>query len=695
MRVNSALIRLFILGSIVGIGCRNTKSGLQDAVSADGVKGYSQPGKGFKLLDREVTESVCVTGDEGSPNDRVGSPVNPDTTVKPQPYHDPNNPNGPGSPDPSGPDTPWGPSTPSTPSTPNNPNLPPPIFPDPTVPGDPYSSPFGLGVGSMPRVRPVMAASRSNIDAGITVAKQPPAPVAKGAGLTGTSQSGGAEVTFYYVHSIKDVKTTINATYKDSTAIAGSNEDKSINADVGTNIEVSLNSRFGNSTDKVFIVMHGLKTFPLVGSDVITNPKINANLTKVLFKDAMPASEADVAASFNSFRKQCGDWYVESVHRGREAWLVAVMDRKTFDASVGGRASYGTNAGITAPGIDSAKKNMSVGADGSYSKSLMKQKVEIVVRTRGRTDLTLGNFTLEDAIERLNKILASDNTDGEGVIGLEIRPYNNVRLVIGEEEKRLGDIFTSAIAAKVGAEMDVFAKIRSEKQWSDDQASYIKSTYDWDQWSLDDNFQNGVANQYKRLLAYSAKMATVLLRCSEGKKEESSASVECVELAKKTLTTARPVVNLPEPYPQRLEFFMPTEMRDIADKKGWKSDSGGWHQYDQADSKNRCSTEAGAGFALPNAASWNRIIDGSFNYIRWQRDQNLNYTPEVDSNALSYPCGKFEGAKFWTGETDKVVEIKEGCRSAAVTKAQRFSWWVLGTQRLSRYACVRFTQRTQ
>lgn len=695
MRGTFPLLRLVLLCGVIGIGCKTTRSGLKDSVTADGVNGYSQPGKGFKLLAREVTENVCVLGDAGSPNDVVGAPKNPDTSVKTTPV-DPNLPplKYPSNPsNPSDPDT----STPSTPDT-TTPGITPGDDNDtPTTPHDPYSgSPFNLA-GSTTSIAG-KAPSRKNIDAGIVFATEKVVPTKTG--LMVADQGGGASVELFYLSTTHDVRNAIDATYKDTTSIGGTNEKKTITADVGANIEANLNMSFRNTTEKMFILMHGIKTFPVLSSDVVTNPKINPGLNKLIFGDAIPQNDAEIAASYNTFRKQCGDYYVESVIRGREVWLVAIMDRQTFNATLGASVDYSTRAGMKTSTIAEAKKTMSTNATGDSSQSFLKQQVQVVVRSRGRTDMTVGNFTVEDAMERLNKILSADNSEGEGVIELKLRRYNNVRIAIGEQEKRIGDIFTSEVEAKIGREVDVFAKLAGEKLWVDQQTSYIMKTYQWDQWSLEDRFHNGIAKQYKSLMQYRSAVADVFEQCGDSTREATSATPECLALANKVSTQGRPKVNYPKVYPQKLVFFMPDDLKKIADEKGWQSDSSGWNQYKQADSRNRCQK---AGYALPDQDNWKRIIEGSYYYTQWQKDQNPAYRAANDKYPLSYPCGKFQGANFWSNETNSaghglVVQILPGCAAdniaaVPVPRSQKFTSFLFWTKELSRYACVDFTQR--
>lgn len=695
--INGSIAKLILLSGIAGIGCRTSNnSGLSDGVSLEGVRGYSNPGKGFKLLTREVTESVCVSGDEGSPNDRVGSPITPDTTVKPTPTRDPGFPDVPGVP--SNPNNP----NPGTPDPGNpDPGLPPPFFPDttinPTNP-DPYSgSPFGVRkINNFQSVQKPMAASRTNVDAVISPAKSA-APTKHATSLALSSQSGGAAVEFYFLESTHDVRRVITLSLNGDAGVGGGVA--AANAELGANFEAQLTSSKLNSSQYVYILIHGKKTYPVIGSDVITNPTINPKLTKVLFNDAIPKTEEEIVASYNTFRKQCGDYFIETVVRGREVWMVAAFDKNVFNKTTHGSFSFGTRVnGPASSTADAAVKtaNAKLGGGITYDKSdnLMKQTATIFVRTIGRTDFTIGNFTLEDAMERLNKVLAADNSEGEGAIELETRPYNNVRLVIGDEEKRLGDIFTAEIERKAGG-MDAFKKLADAKAWATRQAKYLEETYKWDQWSLDPKVYNGVARQYKNLVSYADLIDGVFKQCPAGNRELTSASAECIKLANKIAALNAPVVNPPPVLNQQLVFYMPEELRTLVDTKGWQSDAKGVNQFQQADARARCEK---LGMALPNRDNWRKIVENSLFYLRWKVSENAAYRPASDADSLmAYPCAKFEGANFWAEEAGQVVQIPVECSAAAVATSpvpnlSKYKSW---PKLLSRYVCVNFVPRNQ
>lgn len=691
MRISNIRIRLVFCSGMILVGCESSSSRLKESVSATGVSGYSQPGKGFKMLSREVTENVCVTGDMGSSNDVIGAPRNADTRVNPQPTN---------------PDVP--PSIITDPNFPTNPPTDiPPTFPggggggDPTTPffptnpgTDPYESPFGFK-GSNINSKLGLDPSRLNIDAGIVIPTdmEDVASLAPSSSTVGSDQGGGAAVELFYLSTINDVRNAIDASYSDSTSIGGTKGD--ITADVGAQIAASLQTKYRDTNEHMFILMHGLKTFPILSTDVVTNPKFNPALNKLIFGAELPAElpkdEEAMVKSYNAFRKQCGDYFIESVVRGREVWLVAIMKKSTFELTMGGNVKYSSHAGVSSPSIADAKKDMTADLTVDNAQRFLRTQVEVTVRSRGKTDITVGNFTVEDAMERLNKILAVDNNEGEGIVELKIRRYNNVRVAIGDGEVRLGDIYTANIEQKAG-DLDVFAKLGIEKTWVERESARIIKTYGMDQWSLSEKFQNGVAKQYKTLLAYQTAVADVFEYCGDSTVEATSATEECTTRAKAIVKKGRPVLNLPTPYPQRMSFFIPDIVSDVtAGKTYWKNAD----QITQDAAKTAC---AEAGYSMPDTNNWKRIIEGSANYILWQRDQNPAYRPENDSAALSYPCGRFQDSYLWTNEASKVVYIAPGCASqnlklADVPSSQKYMRFLFWTQERSRYACVKFTSR--
>lgn len=695
MRSNKTMVKVVLLSGIIGFGCSRSpgeSSNLKDAVSLEGVKGYSTPGKGFKLLTREVTESVCVSGDEGSPNDRVGSPITPDTTVKPNPDHNP------GFPDISRPGTPST-GTPGTPDTTTTiPGLPPPFFPDTTINitnPDPYSgSPFGADkITGLQDVEKPMAVSRTNVDAVVSPATSLSPNTTTNATMALGGQSGGASVELYFLENTHDVNRVITLSLNGDGSMGGP---LTGNANLGANFEAQLTSSKLNSSQYVFVLIHGKKSYPVIGSDVITNPTINPKLSKVLFKDAMPKTEEEIVESYTTFRKQCGDHYVEMVIRGREVWMVAAFDKTVFNKSIHGSFTFGTR--VDGPSVGEAVKtaNAKLGGGISYDKTtnIMKQTARIFVRTIGRTDFTIGNFTLEDAMERLNKILAADNSEGEGAIELEIRPYNNVLLIIGEEEKRLGDLFTAEVERKVGG-TDSFKKLADAKAWATRQAKYLEDTYKWDQWSLDSKIYNGVAKQYKDLVRYVDIINGVFKQCPAGNRELASASAECIALADKIAALSPPTVNPPPVLTQQLVFYMPEELKTLTDTKGWQSDTKGTSKFLQADARARCEK---LGMALPNAENWKKIAENSLFYLQWKLSENAAYRPATDSDSpMAYPCGKFQGANFWSDEPGQVVQIPSGCNAAAIatSPAPNFSRYSYRPKLLSHYACVNFVPHDQ
>ncbi len=687
MRIQSIWIRIVICIAMIVVGCRAAKSKLNEAISGSGVQGYSQPGKGFKMLSREVTEAVCVTGDNGSSNDVIGAPKNADTTVRPQPE----NPNIPPSiitdPKPHSPDT----DTPTTDPTDTPTNIP---TTTPTIINDdPYTIPWG----NLPKAKlgALAPASRLNVDAAIVMlgAQDPtPTPVAKSFALN-SDQSGGAAVELFYLSTINDVRAAINASYKDSTSVGSAAGD--VDADIGGQMAINLESKYRNTQENMYILMHGIKTFPLLSNDVITNPKFNPAYSKVVFGNSStetPKDEAEIVKSYDTFHKMCGDFYIESVVRGREVWLVAIMERSTFELAMNGNVKVTSRSGVkptAAEATEATKRNMTAGLSADYQKRLLKTQVEIRARSRGKTDITVGNFTVEDAIERLNKILAVDNIEGEGVIQLNVRPYNNVLASFGESDVRMGDLFSADIRQ---SSADILARLGLEKTWVSAQIAKISSTYDMDQWSFNTKIHNGVGKQFKDLKTYEQGIANIFRDCGGPGTDAKTASAECIANAKVILTKGRPAVNLPEPYPQRMEFYIPAIVKDAAaGKTSW-----GWRVSDmvtQSAAKEACRV---AGYSMPDESNWKRIIDASGNYTTWQRNNNPGYRAENDDAALSYPCGRFQGGNFWTNEDRKVIQIKSGCasndiRTSGVPASQYvgFFW----TSEASRYGCVKFTPR--
>jgi hypothetical protein len=457
---------------------------------------------------------------------------------------------------------------------------------------------------------------------------------------------------------------------------------------------VQLNTKFQNSRENVYILMHGRKEFPAKASNAIVNGYFNNKHRKLVFgAKTLPEDEKALAESWRRLVGTCGDHFVEYTVQGRELWMVAVMNKKNFEASMGGSVNYGAKAGAKFGDTASASKEMKAGIKADGSTKFMSQAVDVVVKARGRNQAEGGKLTLEDSLAEMNKFLTAEETNNEAVLTIGIKNYDAVTFMFDTEiEKRGGDIFTRKVRDTARMNTDVLAKLLTEENWASKEADRLWNNYGWEQWSLDPRFHNGVASQYKSLKVYLRKISDAFEYCGGRSADFNSVSAECISMATAVAGSGRPQLQLPEPFPHAINFWMPPATISAAEMKNWGNGSGEV-TFDEA--KKTCSSDNQTGWTIPGQDDWKRVLDASYFYTKWMKDQDPGYKADEDKVFLSYPCGRFKGATFWSDRAGSVVQMNHTCDSsqiqdADVPSSQRYSSWIFWTKEKARFACVRY-----
>ena len=659
----------------VSFSCRTTPTRLKRTVSTSSISGVVAPGKGFDLRGRELTENICVISQGGQANQNGDGSDSSDSS---------NYNSGDGS------------------TSDNNS-----IY---------LTEPTDQSSGGSP------ASFRIELD--------PAASPASGRLNLAGDQSGGSQINLFYAHTLRDLLVSLDATIQfemggsrgggdlqnieseflpsqqqqsssfnltegeESSSSDGSGSN-SMSGSILGKFRAQLQVQFKNSLNKSFILLHGVKTFPTLDVDTVRNPKFNPMFSNAIFSGKAPEGEEQAASTYNEFRKYCGDYYVESVVRGREVWLVAVMESSQFNSLYQASGDVVQGSHVKANDIGELKNNMKAHVNAQNSNSFLSQKVEIKVASRGKINMNLGNFTFEDALDKFNMFLNSvDATSSgieEGALSVALRSYDNVRYSVGSNEVRLGNIFTTAVKNRSARDVNVLTKLVQEAAWADKEYRLLNAKYKWGQWSLDDSIYNGVANQAQSLFNYRKSIAEVLQYCGQIS-DEKNASEECLAKAQTVAKVARPVLKLPKPYDNNVEFWFP-EALIAAVRAGKKTDS---LVLTQEAARSACKKLAGGNWVLPNASDWKRMVEASFFYSKWNA-RIPGYRAATDPDALSLPCGSLNSISFWSDETGRAVQISPQCAQDAVSligapKSFEYTRWFgfASPELKGAYGCVRY-----
>lgn len=672
-RTDARLILCLVLIGLAGVACRTTPSRVKRAVSTATISGVVAPGKGFDLRSRELTENVCVISQDS---------------------HEPSNSS----------DSTLDDSSSSDIDSDGGINL-----VDPTS----DTSRFGQGGGRSFKI---------NLD--------PPATAQSGRFNLAGEQSGRSQIDLFYAHTLRDLLVSLDATIQfemggsrgggDLTNIdseflpaqpqqsspfnlnesgessASSTPDpSSMSGSVLAKFRSQLQVQFKNSVNKSFILLHGVKTFPTLDADTVRNPKFNPMFSNAIFGGKIPTADQDAAATYNEFRKYCGDYYVESVIRGREVWLVAVMESSQFNTMVQATGDLAQGSHVKASDVGELKNNMKAHVNAQSSNSFLSQKVEIKVASRGKINMNLGNFTFEDALDKFNMFLnsvdAASSGMEEGALEVALRSYDNVRYSVGTTEVRLGNLFTTAVKNRSAKDVNVLTKLVQEAAWADKEYKLMTSRYRWSQWSLDNSIHNGVANQAQAVFNYRKSITDVLQYCGQIS-DEKNASEECMAKAQAIAKMARPTLKLPKPYDMNVEFWFP-ESLVTAVRTNKKIDS---MVLTQDAARAACKKLAGGNWVLPNAADWKRMVEASFFYSKWN-SKVPGYRAASDVNPLSLPCGSLNSVTFWSDEPGRAVQLSPQCAQDAVSvvgppKSFEYTRWFgfANPELKGAYGCVRY-----
>lgn len=672
-RTDARLILCLILIGLVGVACRTTPSRTKRAVSTATISGVVAPGKGFDLRSRELTENICVISQDANDTSNASDSSLDDLSSS-----------------------------------------------DSDLDGginlvDPTSDTSGLGQGGG-------HSFKINLD--------PPAAAQSGRFSLAGEQSGRSQIDLFYAHTLRDLLVSLDATIQfemggsrgggDLTNVdseflpaqpqqsspfnlnesgeAGTSsapDSSSVSGSVLAKFRSQLQVQFKNSVNKSFILLHGVKTFPTLDADTVRNPKFNPMFSNAIFGGKIPTADQDAATTYNEFRKYCGDYYVESVIRGREVWLVAVMESSQFNTMVQATGDLTQGSHVKANDVGELKNNMKAHVNAQSSNSFLSQKVEIKVASRGKINMNLGNFTFEDALDKFNMFLnsvdAASSGMEEGALEVALRSYDNVRYSVGTAEVRLGNLFTTAVKNRSAKDVNVLTKLVQEAAWADKEYKLMTSRYRWSQWSLDDSIHNGVANQAQAVFNYRKSIADVLQYCGQIS-DEKNASEECLAKAQAVAKIARPTLKLPKPYDTNVEFWFP-ESLVTAVRANKKIDS---MVLTQDAARAACKKLAGGNWVLPNASDWKRMVEASFFYSKWN-SKVPGYRAASDVNPLSLPCGSLNSNTFWSDEPGRAVQISPQCAQDAVSvvgppKSFEYTRWFgfANPELKGAYGCVRY-----
>ena len=619
---------IILIAFSASISCKSRAPLSNTREDVTGIKGFIIPGKGFNLAAKDVTAAQCITGYQGDAQNSSNNDNLESTTPNVEP-------------------TPPKVETTSTNLTPT------------------------INEGNL-------------VDIQIATEHTPKKALAL------ADQSGETTVQFYYLTSIKDVTTAIEASFASSTS--GNTPSATGSTEISAYFDAQLSVKFQKSSENVFILMHGRKEFPATRSDAIVDAMFNPRYQNLIFTgDVLPSSESALADSWRRLVQTCGDHYVEYVVRGREIWIVAVMNKTTFESSAGTTVNYSTKSSASLGGLAGVSQEFKGGVKGDISSKLMKQSVDVFMRTRGKNQVEAGKFSLEGALIEMNNFLKTEFSADEGVLSMGIRNYDSVMFQFAQNvTKRGGDIFTRKVRDSVGMNTDVFVKLLAEETWADAESFKIFDDYGWEQWSLIPSMHKGVALQFKALKAYSGKIKKVFSYCGGRSADINTVSAECLQAANTAAANRRPIVDLPEINSHSIALWMPPDVIAAADLANWGAGAG---EVEFTVAKNICN--ATPGWTIPGAADWHRALEASYFYAKWQKDQDPGYKLDEDTEHLAYPCGRFSGAIFWSDHADKVVEINQSCnadliKDKLVPDSQKYMNWVLWTKNKARFACVNY-----
>lgn len=648
MRITGSIIMIALMGFT---SCKARSPGSKTKVDTARINGFIAPGKGFNLAASDVTAAQCVVGDRALDSSDFSSPTE-NTSPTPAEATPSSNP-----------------LSPLSPSNPGKPSLP----SDLKLSGNDETAKLG--------------------DIEVEFASASGQGASENSGLKLNGQAGGASIKFYYLNAIKDVSASIEASYANNTGVKAS--ENTLSAEIASNFDAQLTAKYKNTTDKVFILMHGRLEHPPRASDAIaTIPYFNTKLRNVVFDgNAFPNDTPKLAASWRRMLQTCGDHFIEYTVPGREIWMVAIMNKRDFETTMGTNINYGSKASGSFGDTASASKEIKAGMKGDSSVKLHSQRVEVIMQTRGKNDVTLGQFTLEESLAAMNKFLTSQNGHGESILKVGIRNYDNVIFPFEKGiEKRGGNIFTREVREEAGLNTDIFVKLQTEENWAGKEADRIWNSYGWEQWSLDPNRFSGVASQYKELRKYQKEFSTVFEYCGGRNSDVNTVSSDCLAQAKMLASKGRPQINLPQSFEHRIALWLPADT--VAAANAGKL-AGGATATEFKFAKETCASD---GWTLPDEDGWKKILDASDYYVKWQKDQNPGYRPDEDKSHLAYPCGRFGGGYFWSATAGRVVEITNKClngnvQEMAIPDSQRFSSFIFWTKEKAHFGCVRYLQK--
>ena len=640
------MTRILIVIVIMGVGsCKTRETESRTKNDSAAIKGFILPGKGFNIASNDVMGATCVTSDKLSD-----------------------------SPDPSASSSNSSSELPSSK----------PAEPVSSQPVSPTQPKIDAEKGGLKLSENGEAVDLGDIDL----------EFANGRSASGSSnmalndQSGGTSVQFYYLTSTKDVSAAIEASYSNNSSASAKQEELSGN--IAQNFDAQLNVKYKNSSENVYVLMHGRKEYPARSSDAIINPYFNNRHRNVVFDGKTLPPESTLPNSWRRMVQTCGDHYVEYTIKGREIWMVAVMNKKTFETAMGGSVNYGAKASGSFGDIASASKEIKAGVKGDSSSKLLQQTVDVLMQSRGKNQVEGGKFTLSESLEQMNKFLTTEGVEGEAILRVGLRSYDSVTFTFDKDmEKRGGDIFTRSVRDAAGLNTDIFVKLQSEENWANKQADLIWNRYGWEQWSLDPRHHNGIAAQYKTLKAYSKNISDVFKYCGSRNLDVNTVASDCINQAKTTAASTRPQLNLPEPYSHKISLWMSPETISASETKTFDYKSKG-ATYQTA--KSTC--QMSQGWTIPGQEDWKRVLDASYFYTKWQKDQDPGYKADEDKAYLGFPCGRFgQGAIFWSDSDSSVVKMNHNCESSQIQdldipSSQKYTRYIFWTEKKAFYGCV-------
>ncbi|MCX6124692.1 MAG: hypothetical protein NTV34_08080 [Proteobacteria bacterium] len=527
---------------------------------------------------------------------------------------------------------------------------------------------------------------------------------------------------------------------------AARTEDSFGSASAVANFKAKLSLAYEKSDDVSFILLHGVKTFPPVSGDTVSDPMLSDKYSKAVFDDTAPdvdetalddsvpaagngpenapenasggakpvakkktapQSQDQTIAQYSEFRNYCGDYYVESIVRGREIWFVAVMKTARFDAAFNAVADLADGAGIKNKKIGDAETSFKAQESVDLKTSFLTEQVEIKTASRGSVSMNFQKFSFAEALTSFNSFLSSveaaKNAD-EGVLGVKINDYNNVRFNVGTKTSRLGNLFTSNIKTIAADTVNVVDKVTRNELWANDEIKRLQDDYMYGQWNLEPDAPNGpegIASQALKLMSFSKQMARAKARCAGVRDVKNLPDGSCEKDIREAAAIPRPVITRPALSPSKVAFIFPKEViaAGRAGKLGNNAAKGSFDKetgVSQDQARQACK-KIGGGWVLPNQADWNAIVQASANYTRWMaKTQGNAYRLNDDMDPLALPCGLFNEVPFWSDTKDKVAVINKGCVQGdaylgSSPKSFERSNWLFWTRKVGNYACVKYT----